>query len=384
MSKRRTEREADLGADSFPPRWVELGSADPSSSPENDIERRIGSLLEKVPPPPALGRAAHDRVQTRLRESRRPERPLAPSWIGRLAMGSGLGAFSFVVGGAVVAAAGVGAWWKISQTRAPSPPVVMMARDQIRRNVPRHHPHPRAVARADGPGASGQVTPESAPEPVPPLEAPPMEPSSDVAMGASPPRPRARASAPSRAAAHAPGSTELAQETGLLEGALAALRQQHDGAAALARLDEYLGRFPNGILVGEARRARIDALLLLGRRDDAQSALDRLDLEPVGRGQELMLIRGELRARHDCADAIADFDVVIGHAASPPLAERALFGRAACHQQEGERGAARADALAYLDRFPAGRFAGAARRLLAQEGSRPDRPSSPMSPEGGL
>ena len=135
MSKRRTERDADLrAADSFPPMCNGSSSglgSDPSSSPEDDIERRIGSLLEKVPPPPALGRAAHDRVQARLRESRRPERALAPSWIGRLAMGSGLGAFTLVLGGAVVAAGGVGAWWKIAQTRAPSPPVAIMARDQI-------------------------------------------------------------------------------------------------------------------------------------------------------------------------------------------------------------------------------------------------------------
>jgi hypothetical protein len=378
MRRRHTGRERKLRAvDSFPTRWVELGSTGSRSSPEENIQRRVGALLGKVPAPPGLGRAAHGRVAARLLDPERSERTWTPSWIpswsprwiGRLAMGSGLAAFSLFVGGAVIAAGGVGAWWKIARPRVPSssPPIGMMAREEVVRNA-RRHPRPQAVARVDG----AEVFRQATPQPVPPLETPPPGPPSDVAPAATSrpaavPRSPAPASVPRiapRASAPELGPSELAQETRLLRGALAELRQQHDGAAALATLNEYLQHFPKGTLLAEARRARVDALLLLGRSDEAQGALDRLELEPVGRGQELLLIRGELRARRDCADAIADFDVVVGHAAPPRLAERALFGRAVCRQHEGQRSAARADALAYLERFPAGRFAESARRLV--------------------
>lgn len=382
MRKPRNQPDgAGRAARSFPTRWVERSSADPSASSEHDIEGRIGSLLEKVPPPPPLGRAAHGRIEARLRDSRGSDHLSARSWIGRFAMGSGLGAFSLLIGGVVVAASGVGAWWRIAQTRAPSHPVAEIARDDIGGTMTRHR-RPRSVApsaRSDATEVSRQVTPEPAAEPVPALEgqppAPLPPPSPDRPPAAAPfpsvsPGLRAPTSAPSvsrRGALSEPSPTQLTQETRLLKGALAELRQHHDGRIALATLNDYLGRFPNGILVGEARRARIDALLLLGRKDEARSALDHLDLEPVGRGQELLLIRGELRAHDDCAEAIADFDRVIDRTASAALVERALFGRAVCHRQEGQGSAARADALAYLDRFPAGRFAGAARRLAAAE-----------------
>jgi hypothetical protein len=391
MRKPRAERGTKLRAvDSFPTRWVDLGSAGSSSSQGDDIERRVGTLLGKVPAPPGLGRAAHGRLGARLLDPGPSERTWTPSWtprwIGRLAMGSGLAAFSLFLGGAVIAAGGVGAWWKIAHPRAlSSPPVGMTARGEVVRNA-RPHPRRQAVARVDGAEVFRQVDPQPQPQPqqqpVPPLEMPPPGPSSDVAAAATSrpaalPRPPAPASVPRitpRASAPALGSGELAQETRLLRVALAELRHQHDGAAALATLNEYLQHFPDGTLLAEARRARVDALLLLGRSDEAQGALDRLELEPIGRGQELLLIRGELRARRDCADAIADFDVVVGHAAPPRLAERALFGRAVCRQHEGQRGAARADALAYLERFPAGRFAESARRLVVTAEKIPEDP----------
>jgi hypothetical protein len=386
MRKSRAGRERKLRAvDSFPARWVELGSTSSRSSAEDDIQRRVGALLGKVPAPPGLGRAAHGRLAARLLDPERSERTWTPRWIGRLAMGSGLAAFSLFVGGAVIAAGGVGAWWKIAHPRVPSasPPVGMMARDEVVRNA-RRHPRPQAVARLDRAEVFRQATPQPQPQPVPPLETPPPGPPSGVAPAATS-RPAAVPSFPApapvpRIAPHASapelGPSELAQETRLLRVALAELRQQHDGAAALATLNEYLQHFPNGTLLAEARRARVDALLLLGRSDEAQGALERLKLEPVGRGQELLLIRGELRARRDCADAIADFDVVVGHAAPPRFAERALFGRAVCRQHEGQRGAARADALAYLERFPAGRFAESARRLVVTA----EIPSAPPGP----
>ena len=383
-------------------RWVDLGSGGASSSSRHGIERRIGRVLARVPAPPALGRAAYARVEARLLKPEGRERTAGTGWFGRLAMGSGLGALSVLLSGAVIAAGGVGAWWKIAHSSAPPPSGAAVTRNEAPREA-RHRARPRLAARSPGAEAISEVAGEPVPatallpvgespsavDPPPPAHAPSNN--AEPAPATAPPvaplsRPRA-AAAPSstgrRASAPAPTSTALAEETRLLGGALAALRQQHDGAAALASVNEYLGRFPNGTLLGEAQRARIDALLLLGRREDALHALDRLDIDPVGRGQELLLIRGELRARRDCADAIPDFDLVLGHSAPPHLAERALFGRAVCRQQEGRKTAARADALAYLERFPSGRFADAARRLAANGGiSSP--PVPPTERDGNL
>jgi tetratricopeptide (TPR) repeat protein len=390
QEKRQDERQV---APPLPARWTDLGSGGAGTSPD-DIERRIGALLGKVPGPAPLGRAAHARVAARLLDPRGGERPTSSSWFGRLAMGSGLGLFFLLLSGAVIAAGGVsaawwgvGAWSKRIHSSAPgrSAGAGTTGRDEAAgslRHAPRapgralalaHVNEAEAVLQAPPPPAAGPVPPV---EPLPAVEPRQPEPSGEIGVpareaasrGAPAARPRAPAAgAPAsvRPGAAEPEPSELAQETRLLGTALAELRQQHDGGAALATVNAYLGRFPKGTLLGEARRARIDALLLLGRRDEARRALDGLDLEPVGRGQELLLIRGELRAQQHCADAIADFDVVLRHAAPAPLAERALFGRAVCRQQEGQRRAAREDAVAYLARFPSGRFANAARRLVA-------------------
>jgi hypothetical protein len=152
--------------------------------------------------------------------------------------------------------------------------------------------------------------------------------------------------------------------------AMVQLRQRRDGAAALATLNEYLDHYPRGMLAGEARGARIDALLLLQRKGEALKALDATRLEPVGRGQELLVIRGELRARRDCAGAIRDFELVLGRAAPAPLEERALFGRAVCRRRQGNEEGARADGVTYLARFPEGRFASSVRRLTLGENGR--------------
>ena len=171
----------------------------------------------------------------------------------------------------------------------------------------------------------------------------------------SPPRP---ASAPASA------STALGRETALLDVAVTALRQRRDAAGALRALDQFEAQFPQGLLAGEAQRARVDALLLLGRQDQALAALKGMELLPVGRGLELVLIRAELQAQRDCLPAVADFSLVLGGEAPSSFRERALWGRAACRAQLGRAHEAGDDARAYLTHFPRGRFQERARRLL--------------------
>ena len=212
-------------------------------------------------------------------------------------------------------------------------------------------------------GLAVVAAPREKPAPVGPeiAEASTSASASSWARAAEPPP------SPARRAAAEPSSeappSQLSQEARLLNLAMVQLRQRRDGAAALATLNEYLQHYPQGTLAAEARGARIDALLLLQRKGEALKALDATRLEPVGRGQELLVIRGELRARRDCASAIRDFELVLGRAAPAPLEERALFGRAVCRRRQGDEQGARVDADAYLARFPDGRFASTVRGL---------------------
>jgi TolA-binding protein len=142
------------------------------------------------------------------------------------------------------------------------------------------------------------------------------------------------------------------------------LRGRHDAPAALAALDDYLTRFPAGVLAPEARVARVDALLMLGRADEALRALDALPLDAHRRSTELQLIRGELRARTDCGRAEPDFTAVLARAPAAPLEERALYGRASCRSAQGDAGGAANDLRAYVGRFPHGAHADWAHRWL--------------------
>jgi TolA-binding protein len=118
------------------------------------------------------------------------------------------------------------------------------------------------------------------------------------------------------------------------------------------------------VLVPEARVARVDALLMLDRADEALRALETLPLDGHRRATELLLIRGELHARTDCGRAEADFTTVLGRVQTAALEERALYGRAACRNTLGNSAGAAADLRRYIDRFPNGAHAGWALRWL--------------------
>jgi hypothetical protein len=166
----------------------------------------------------------------------------------------------------------------------------------------------------------------------------------------------------------------LSAEALALERVLVKLRREHDARGALALLDESQALFARGSLSLEAEVARLDALLQLGRRVEALRILEHLPFAQVGRGGELRVLRAELRAADDCGRALADFDVLVNQPLPLPLLERAIYGRAACELQVGERSQAADDFKRYLARFPQGRFAARAQSQLAQLPAEVPRP----------
>jgi hypothetical protein len=162
----------------------------------------------------------------------------------------------------------------------------------------------------------------------------------------------------------APG---LGDEIDLIEEALHTLRQRHDPAGALDTTRKYRVRFAAGALAGEADRIDVEALLALGRDGDALRLVDRMALAP-GHAQELHLLRGELRAGAGrCAEALDDFaNALLGAGVSDRIAERGLFGRAACRLRLRQGDGARADLTRYLQQFPRGGHVDEVRRALGR------------------
>ena len=341
-----------------PVRWV---SRAPGGAGAED---RLAALIRAADPARELGGVSRARVWSRLRRTARSRRSLfGLRWAIAVAV--------LLTSGVVIGAMSARRWWPERSAGTPAP-------------VKRESAH-AARHRSERPGA---LTP--LPEPIPADDAPaipapapdriaaPAE--SPIAERAPQASPGPRFAAPSRThgagtsraartrklalatAREGSGASELAGETPLLSEALTQLRQKRDARGALATLDVYRSRYPEGTLKHEAESARIDALLLLGRDDDALAELRRLPLQAQGRDLELRLIRGELAAATDCGRAVADFDRVLAERAPDAFAERALHGRAACRARAGDPTGAKRDLAEYLRRFPSGRFAAEARR----------------------
>jgi hypothetical protein len=353
-----------------------------------EAEDRFASLVRDAGPAEPLSAVARARVWSRLRR-----RPTSRARIARLRWSVALSVL--LTSGVVLGALSARKWWpgNAARTVPESTPAKPRAAGGGRGLA---RPASQPVPTTNDPPPAGEPVPAAAPaappadEPVPEA-APPAPPVHAIAARhASPARAEiiAKAEPAERAAdrepeAIAPPQFESAKrapvapspppaapasalpgETPLLSGALLQLRQKRDARGALAALDEYRARYPNGTLKREAESARIDALLLLGRNDEALAELRDLTPQPGGRGQELRLIRGELTAASDCQRAVVDFDRILNEQAAAALVERALHGRAACRLRLGDEPGAIHDLSEYLRRFPAGRFAPEARRAL--------------------
>ncbi|HVR62325.1 MAG TPA: tetratricopeptide repeat protein [Polyangia bacterium] len=239
--------------------------------------------------------------------------------------------------------------------RAPATPLVEIAGD--RNALALGMPLP-AIALAPAPAPEPQrpalATAANRPPPSPlqarrPVVVAPSPVAPAPPSTLSPPRTEAPPATPTEAAS--------------LATAFRKLRADGDPAAALAALDAHDRAFPTGWLRDEAELARAEALLALGRPDEALPLLE----QPSGAlTRNVRLTRAELLARAGhCPRAVGDFSDVLRARADDQLGERALAGRAACLLRAGRGEDARQDLARYLALFPRGPRADDARRLLA-------------------
>jgi hypothetical protein len=314
-----------------PERWTDDDSA--------SVEGRLGELFRSVEKPLPLSPAALARVHARLGSARHS------SGMRRRFREVALACVMLLAGSSLALAGwGVNEWWA---GRARRPPRVLESSASTTGTLP--------LGKRTAPQAARQAS-QAAPD-----EA---EQSPDIAVPVAPRALVAKSADHGDNAAPA-DSSELASESLALQAVLVKLRREHDAKGALALLDQSQPLFARGALAQEAQVARVDALLALGRQGDALTILNHLPLAHIGRGGELRLLRAELRAKQDCGLALADFDVLVRRPLSPALAERALYGRAACEVQVGDDSNAQRDFRDYLTRFPQGRFADGAQKQLS-------------------
>jgi Flp pilus assembly protein TadD len=160
----------------------------------------------------------------------------------------------------------------------------------------------------------------------------------------------------------------------MLSDALWDLRVGANPRIALSRLDLYARLYPRGRLAEEAMMVRAEALFRSGDETKTLAILDQVALGERSGQNALRLVRGELRAiRGRCGEALDDFRAAAALATRDDAAERALYGRAACHARLGNTEQARRELGDYLSRFPHGKHRADAERYLGE--SVPHRPT---------
>lgn len=229
------------------------------------------------------------------------------------------------------------------------------AADRVVPRSPARRPVRLALA-TPRPASPPPAPPSSSPAPPladPPATASPLEP---LPFPAPPVVPDGRAKTAVALAPRPPAAApEGPAEAFLVAGALRSLRAEHAPRDALIKLDEHRRRFPHGALGREAALARVEALLGLGRNDEARTILDSLTLGSTGADRQARLARAELRAdRGDCVGAVDDLDGILTGPKNDEVAARALYRRARCALRTRNSEGARVDLRAYQARFPDG------------------------------
>lgn len=140
-------------------------------------------------------------------------------------------------------------------------------------------------------------------------------------------------------------------------------------ASAVAAWRRYRSDHPSGILRLEADVSIIEVLARSGETDEALAeATDFLRRHPESeRRAEIARVAGDLyRGRGDCRRAVGAYQVALGAARTPDVADPASFHRAACLVRLGDAGGP--DAVrAYLRANPSGRFRAEAAALLGED-----------------
>ena len=231
-------------------------SAHDPTEPIDPIDPALASLFreERVAEAPA---GVRERVFARVATSIAVPAPIAgPAEAGAEAMRavSRLHALAAWVVGAFVLGAGVGAG-AVLTWHASSPPRVLY--------VERAIPAPTAPAPADA------LEHKAAPPAPPAPRAPPASPATGAPGDAV--APRAESSA--RLAPRNDASDALSAERRVLDSARERLAQG-DGTGALEHLDDHARRFPHATLAEEREALAIQALVNLGRYDDARRRAD--------------------------------------------------------------------------------------------------------------
>jgi hypothetical protein len=358
-----------------PERWSERTGGNFANG-ESSAEDAIGGSLRRIRTATEPSAAATARWARQAMAA--SPRPSAPARIWSFAI------IATILGGASVVAARVA--WRAVVQRAPakgaeSAPAT--AARKHRATVALRESTPAAIEAPPGEAPPADELLPAAPTASPPLlpamkslpaapkaPAPPLLP----AMKSLPAAPKAPAPPPESVSpvfepAPLPAGTLNVPpgEALLVTRAFRRMRNEGDARGALEALDERDRRFPSGALGTESALARVEALLRLGRGDDALPILMGIDNPRAGLTPDVRVTRAELLARAKrCAEAQADFDELLAPGAPTPAAtrERALYGRASCALQASAPDRARRDLESYLAEYPDGRFAPAVRAAL--------------------